>query len=114
MSQQQQQQVTEDENWEFDDRDVTIITMDSKKIKTKWGYVVLSGMLQDMLEDNEDGDEIELPIPNVNSVVFEKIHEYMKQYHKQDRKEIPKPLKGNFKDHVSKWDEEFLSTMDVS
>lgn len=67
----------------------------------------MSGLLKDMLDDQEGADAI-IPIPNVSGRTLRLVLEYM-EYHCKNRAEpIEKPLKANIETLLCVWDADFL------
>lgn len=97
-----------------DEREIEIITKDSKKCKVKRKMILMSGLVSDMLEeqDEEDEDIPSIPIPNVDVETFEVIHKYIQHHWNNKAEEIKKPLKGKIEDVISQWDNEFLISVD--
>ena len=68
----------------------------------------MSGLLKDILEDQNDGDHTFIPVPGVNGRTLKYVIEYL-EYHKDAPAEpIEKPLKGKIDDVVCEWDKTFL------
>ena len=54
-------------------------------------------------------DETEIPLPNVNGDILERVVKYLKYHVADQAKEIEKPLKSaNMEEVVSKWDADFV------
>ena len=68
----------------------------------------LSGLLKEMLDDQTEGQESIIPIPNVNGRTLKYVIEYA-EYHKESPADaIDKPLKGKIEDVVCEWDKNYL------
>jgi S-phase kinase-associated protein 1 len=68
----------------------------------------MSGLIKDMLEDQE-GDAI-IPVPNVSGRTLKLVLDYV-VYHYNNRAEpIEKPLKTKIDDVICEWDKQFLFT----
>ena len=94
-----------------DEREVELISKDSMKIITKRKFVLMSGLIKDMLEeqDEEEEDDVPtIPIPNVESSPLKKVLVYFEHHHNNPADEIEKPLKGKIEDVISDWDKNFL------
>ncbi|CCW68372.1 unnamed protein product [Phytomonas sp. Hart1] len=67
----------------------------------------MSGLLKDMLDDQEGGDAI-IPIPNVSGRTLRLVLDYM-DYHCNNRAgPIEKPLKTKIDDIICEWDYNYL------
>jgi len=68
----------------------------------------MSGLLKDMLEDQSEGEQTVIPIPNVSGRTLKYVIEYC-EYHKDSPADpIDKPLKGKIEDVVCEWDKAYL------
>jgi len=87
---------------------VTLISGDDQRLVTDKAIAERSVLVKNILEDVE-GDEAEIPLPNVNSTVLKKVIEYC-TFHKDDpptteKEEAPsKPDK-----EIGKWDAAYIS-----
>eukprot|EP01001_Neometanema_parovale_P009200 NODE_5449_length_945_cov_114.830900_g5231_i0.p1 GENE.NODE_5449_length_945_cov_114.830900_g5231_i0~~NODE_5449_length_945_cov_114.830900_g5231_i0.p1 ORF type:complete len:192 (+),score=60.43 NODE_5449_length_945_cov_114.830900_g5231_i0:61-636(+) len=73
----------------------------------------LSGLIKDMLEDQDPSDSAEqtmIPIPNVNGRTLKYVIEYIEHHCSNKAEAIEKPLKGKIEDVISEWDKKFLFT----
>jgi S-phase kinase-associated protein 1 len=97
-----------------DESYVEIVSGDKQKFKVKKKIILMSGLISDMLEeqDEEDEDIPSIPIPNVNGKTFEVIQKYIQHHWNNKADEIKKPLKGKIEDVISQWDNEFLNSVD--
>jgi S-phase kinase-associated protein 1 len=72
--------------------------------------VKMSGLIKDMLEDQDAEESTLIPLPNVSGKTMKYVIQYM-EYHWNNRAEpIEKPLKGKVEDVISEWDKKFLYT----
>jgi S-phase kinase-associated protein 1 len=71
---------------------------------------VMSGLIKDMLEDQEQDTKTVIPIPNVNGRTLKYVIQYMEHHHNNKAEPIEKPLKGKIEDFISEWDKKFLYT----
>lgn len=67
----------------------------------------MSGLLRDMLNDQEGTDTI-IPIPNVSARTMRLVIEYIEYHHNNRASPIEKPLKSDIKDLLCEWDREFI------
>lgn len=77
----------------------------------------MSGLIADMISDNNDEEDDEIPLPTITRNMLEKITEFCK-YHKMDPLgEIEKPLRSNDMSVVlgfeRAWYAEFINQFDV-
>ena len=70
----------------------------------------LSGLIKDMLEDQAEGEQTVIPIPNVNGRTLKYVLDYVNHHHNNKAETIEKPLKGKIEDVISEWDKQFLFT----
>jgi S-phase kinase-associated protein 1 len=70
----------------------------------------MSGLIKDMLEDQAEGDQTIIPVPNVTGRTLKYVVEYMEHHHNNRPETIEKPLKGKIDDVISEWDKAFLFT----
>ncbi|EPY36925.1 S-phase kinase-associated protein 1 [Strigomonas culicis] len=67
----------------------------------------MSGLLKDMLDDQEGGDAI-IPIPNVSGRTLCLVLEYMEYHSNNPAEPIEKPLKTTIDSLLCEWDKDFL------
>eukprot|EP01006_Ploeotia_vitrea_P032755 TRINITY_DN64927_c0_g2_i3.p2 TRINITY_DN64927_c0_g2~~TRINITY_DN64927_c0_g2_i3.p2 ORF type:complete len:189 (-),score=43.73 TRINITY_DN64927_c0_g2_i3:283-849(-) len=70
----------------------------------------MSGLIKDMLDDQEDQDQTIIPVPNVVGKTLKYVIQYIEQHHNNRGEPIEKPLKGKIDDVVCEWDKKFLMT----
>eukprot|EP00992_Anisonema_acinus_P000507 TRINITY_DN10181_c0_g1_i1.p1 TRINITY_DN10181_c0_g1~~TRINITY_DN10181_c0_g1_i1.p1 ORF type:complete len:186 (+),score=46.12 TRINITY_DN10181_c0_g1_i1:80-637(+) len=70
----------------------------------------MSGLIKDMLEDQDQGEETVIPIPNVSGRTLKYVLQYIEHHWNQKAEPIEKPLKGKIEDVISEWDKKFLFT----
>jgi len=95
----------------IDDRDVELVSKNSEKLMVKRRAILMSGLIKDMLEEQdeeEDEDVPTIPTPNVESKPLKKVIEYVMYHHVNPADEIEKPLKGKIEDVISDWDQKFI------
>ncbi|KAH9599739.1 SKP1 component [Trypanosoma melophagium] len=80
-----------------------------REFKVMREVAMMSGLLKDMLEDQEDSKAI-IPIPNVSGHTLRLVIEYMEHHHKNRADPIEKPLKSKIENIISQWDKTFLYT----
>lgn len=93
-------------------KNVVLQSNDQKPVE----YVVdrdaskLSGLIKDMLDDQEDDQQTVIPIPNVNGRTLRYVIEYCEHHWNNKADPIEKPLRGKIEDVISAWDKQFLFT----
>jgi len=92
---------------------IELVSGDDHKFEVQSKYLMMSGLLKNMLEEIEDDGEEEedastVPVPNVNENALQKVIEFCKHHYKNKMKAIEKPLRKDFKECVSEWDFEFI------
>jgi len=70
----------------------------------------MSGLIKDMLEDQSEGDQTIIPVPNVTGKTLKYVVEYINYHHAARAEPIEKPLKGRIDDVICEWDKTFLFT----
>ena len=70
----------------------------------------MSGLIKDMLEDQEGDDQTVIPIPNVNGRTLKYVLEYCEYHWNNKADPIDKPLRGKIEEVISSWDRQFLLT----
>jgi len=91
---------------------IVVQSNDAKPVEYKLSRAAakMSGLLKDMLEDQSEGEQTVIPIPNVNGATLKYVIEYA-EYHKDSPADpIEKPLKGKVDDVISEWDKKYLYT----
>mmetsp|Transcript_20105 Transcript_20105/g.30231 ORF Transcript_20105/g.30231 Transcript_20105/m.30231 type:complete len:190 (+) Transcript_20105:3237-3806(+) len=92
---------------------VCLISKEGKSFQIPADVAKMSELVKSMMEDDDDTSEF--PLPNVTSVVLERVIEYCR-YHSQEEPmaEIPKPLGKDVKmaDVVSEWYANFTEQLE--
>ena len=70
----------------------------------------MSGLIKDMLEDQGEGEEAIIPVPNVSGRTLKYVLEYVEHHHNNRADAIEKPLKGKIEEVITEWDKAFLFT----
>jgi S-phase kinase-associated protein 1 len=86
---------------------VILISRDNVQIKVDTNVIKMSGLVEDMLEEEDEGIPT-IPIPNVDSKTLQKVIEYCQYHHNNRADEIERPLKGKLEDVICEWDQSFL------
>jgi S-phase kinase-associated protein 1 len=70
----------------------------------------MSGLIKDMLDDQGEGDQTIIPVPNVSGRTLKYVVQYMEHHYNQRAEPLEKPLRGKIEDVISEWDKAFLFT----
>jgi len=91
---------------------VVLTSNDTKPVEYKVlrEAIKMSGLIKDMLEDQGEGEEAVIPVPNVNGRTLKYVLEYVEHHFNNKAEPIEKPLKGKVDDVISEWDKGFLFT----
>jgi len=68
----------------------------------------MSGLIKDMLEDQEG--EAVIPVPNVSGRTLKYVLEYVEHHYNNRAEPIEKPLKTKIDDVICEWDKNYLFT----
>eukprot|EP00755_Sulcionema_specki_P013714 Sspe_Gene.54721::Locus_30168_Transcript_1_1_Confidence_1.000_Length_756::g.54721::m.54721/K03094/SKP1, CBF3D; S-phase kinase-associated protein 1 len=74
-----------------DKRRVVLVSSDDRKFEVSRQICNMSGLLREILEEQED-DMVEVRVASVNSEVLEKIIEYLTEHLERPFPKIPKPM----------------------
>ena len=86
---------------------IKITTKDAKTIEIPKKAASRSTIIKGMIEDFPDNNEF--PLNSLNSIVLEKVKEYLVHYQDIEPEKIEAPLKSNnFKECVTEWDYNYL------
>ncbi|EEC51046.1 predicted protein [Phaeodactylum tricornutum CCAP 1055/1] len=95
---------------------VNLISKDGDSFSVPLAVAKMSELVKGMIdEDAEDeGDKIEIPLPNVKSQVLNKVIEFCEHHLQEPMTEIEKPLKSQvMADVVQKWYADFVDVEQV-
>ena len=87
--------------------EITLVSKDSGKVKVNRRVIMMSGLIKDMLEE-QDEKEVTIPVPNVDLHTLKKVIEYCELHWNKPAVEIEQPLKGHIEDVISEDDKKFL------
>ncbi|RLN86916.1 hypothetical protein BBJ28_00007392, partial [Nothophytophthora sp. Chile5] len=103
---------------EEDARKVNLVSMDGDSFEVSRSVAAMSELVKTLIAgkcfrpvvDDGDDDEVqEIPLPNVKSPVLSKVIEFCSHHHNSPMREIEKPLKSaDMHDVVSDWDANFV------
>lgn len=89
---------------------ILILDDGGQPIETDREYVKMSNLIQDMTEDEEDGEVHEIPVPGIKRETMMRVLEFCAKHSADPMKKIPKPLPTNkLEEYVSEWDAQFVS-----
>jgi S-phase kinase-associated protein 1 len=84
-----------------------LISSDGKAFELPKNVALQSVLVKTMSEGDKEAQDI--PLPNVNSIVLDKVVQYLMHHVNNPAREIEKPLKSSdMKQVVSTWDAEFV------
>jgi len=84
-----------------------LISSDGKVFELPKNVALQSVLVKTMSEGDKEAQDI--PLPNVNSIVLDKVVQYLMHHVNNPAREIEKPLKSSdMKQVVSTWDAEFV------
>ncbi len=103
-------QTMSEENTKTNGNEVELVSKDSVKFRVKRDAILMSGLIKDMLEEQDEMDEDipSIPVPNVESKPLRKVLDYCEHHWNNKADEIEKPLKGKLEDVICDWDKQFL------
>jgi S-phase kinase-associated protein 1 len=93
-----------------DDRMVLLIAGDStQKLRCRRAAIVKAKLVREMLDDDDDPGEIEVPLPNVSNDVLVKVIEYMEYHENNPPLKVKEPIHTNILSKlVGEWDAKFM------
>jgi len=94
-----------------DTRTVFLVPPEGTKVEVPRAVAEMSVLIKEMLADDDDDNETpEIPLPNVNRDVLERIVAFCKHHVNNPMAELEKPLKSNNMADVveDSWDAEFI------
>lgn len=99
------------------DTTVKLVSKDGDTFPVRLEVAKMSELVKSMMEDDndaEEGDPIEIPLPNVKSQVLSKVIEFCEHHLSEPMTEIEKPLKSQqMADVVQKWYADFVDLEQV-
>ena len=88
---------------------VVLVPPDGQRVEVPRNVAEMSVLIKEMLADDEDDEAPEIPLPNVNKDILDKVIEFCKHHVNDPMPEIEKPLKSNnMADVVPEWDANFI------
>lgn len=69
---------------------------------------MMSGVLKDLLEDKSEGEEIEIPLANIDGKTLATIMMYVNYFVDNAPARIPKPMSEPIRSYLSEWEKKFL------
>ena len=70
----------------------------------------MSGLIKDMLDDQSEGEQTVIPVPNVSGRTLKYVVQYVEHHFNQRAEPLEKPLRGKIEDVISEFDRQFLFT----
>ncbi|KAG9410677.1 suppressor of kinetochore protein mutant [Aphanomyces cochlioides] len=90
-------------------RKVVLVSSEGNLFEVSYAAAIMSNVIKDQLDDDEDEEIQEFPIPNVRTGVLSKVVKFINYHHVNPMREIPKPIKTKFEDVVGPWDLDFIN-----
>jgi S-phase kinase-associated protein 1 len=88
---------------------VILVPPDGQRVEVPRNVAEMSVLIKEMLADDEDDEAPEIPLPNVNKDILDKVIEFCKHHVNDPMPEIEKPLKSNnMAEVVPEWDANFI------
>jgi S-phase kinase-associated protein 1 len=88
---------------------VILVAPDGQRVEVARNVAEMSVLIKEMLADDEDEDVPEIPLPNVQKDILDKVIEFCTHHVNDPMPEIEKPLKSNnMADVVPEWDANFI------
>jgi S-phase kinase-associated protein 1 len=88
---------------------VILVSPEGQKVEVPRNVAEMSVLIKEMLADDEDDESPEIPLPNVQKEILDKVVEFCTHHVNDPMAEIDKPLKSNvMTDVVSEWDANFI------
>eukprot|EP01062_Namystynia_karyoxenos_P008301 TRINITY_DN1291_c0_g1_i4.p1 TRINITY_DN1291_c0_g1~~TRINITY_DN1291_c0_g1_i4.p1 ORF type:complete len:215 (+),score=117.48 TRINITY_DN1291_c0_g1_i4:87-647(+) len=91
-------------------KNVVLDTKDSKKLEVSRDGIKMSRLVHDLLSDSDEGQEMVVPLPEVDAETLQCIWEYLEHYQGQEPEKLEKPLKDELKNLVPEWDWKYITT----
>jgi S-phase kinase-associated protein 1 len=92
------------------------VSKDGDQFPVPYAVARMSELVKSMMDEDaeEEGESIEIPLPNVKSQVLRKVIEFCEHHLQEPMTEIEKPLKSqNMVDVVQKWYADFVDLEQV-
>ena len=88
---------------------VILVSPEGQKVEVARNVAEMSVLIKEMLADDEEDESPEIPLPNVQKEILDKVVEFCTHHVNDPMAEIDKPLKSNvMTDVVSDWDANFI------
>eukprot|EP01060_Flectonema_neradi_P013781 TRINITY_DN204_c3_g1_i1.p1 TRINITY_DN204_c3_g1~~TRINITY_DN204_c3_g1_i1.p1 ORF type:complete len:187 (+),score=46.88 TRINITY_DN204_c3_g1_i1:49-609(+) len=90
---------------------LVVVTKDNKKYSLPRDSTRMVKLVQDLLTDSEDGQEVEIPLPEVDSETLQCVWDYLSNYKTGEPEKLEKPLKDDLKNLVTDFDWNYITTV---
>jgi S-phase kinase-associated protein 1 len=88
---------------------VVLVPPDGQRVEVPRNVAEMSVLIKEMLADDEDDEAPEIPLPNVQKDILDKVIEFCSHHVNDPMPEIEKPLKSAvMADVVPEWDANFI------
>jgi S-phase kinase-associated protein 1 len=91
-------------------KNINLVSQEGETFEVKIDVAMLSNLVKSMIDDDQDDEAQDIPLPNVKSEVLAKIIEFCNHNVEEPMKEIEKPLKSaNMEEVVQEWYAKFVT-----
>ena len=98
-----------DQDCDIMNKKITIISQEGTKFNIDNKIAEMSGLINNIIGDDFDDFDDEIPLPNVKEPILNKIIQFCNHYHEEQLPQIEKPLKSPImSENVSEWYANFI------
>ena len=92
-----------------DTRTVFLVPPEGVKVEVPRPVAEMSVLIREMLADDDDDDTPEIPLPNVQKDILDKVVEFCQHHVNDPMADIEKPLRSqDMKEIVGEWDAQYI------
>ena len=100
---------TVEEEKSQDTRTVFLVPPEGVKVEVPRPVAEMSVLIREMLADDDDDDTPEIPLPNVQKDILDKVVEFCQHHVNDPMADIEKPLRSqDMKEIVGEWDAQYI------
>ena len=93
---------------------VVLCAEDGTTLRVPMAVCERSRLVVNMVEAVEEGEEVMVPLPEVDVATLRHVVDYLEHYHGgEEPVKVPRPMPKPLKDIASEWDMEFLERFDL-
>lgn len=86
-----------------------LMSQEGERFEVDKDVAQMSVLVKEMTEEDDEDDELEVPLPNVKSSVLRRVIAFCEHHVQEPMHDIEKPLKSsNMSEVVSEWDANFV------